>query len=404
MLKGLSRGGGSLGLAPSLFLVGVGLAVGSCAGPDPNRVAATGDPGTAIPGLDSASMAQFSAGQLAFNRVYRAEEGLGPAFNENQCSACHTSPASGGLGGELVFKASRFDPAKGCDVMASTGGENIRRKITPVARDAGIPAESAPPGGTVGQFTAPALFGLGFVDAIPEETLRMREDPDDRDGDGISGRMGRSTDGRPARLGRKADVPTIGEFVAGAIRLEMGLTTPIHPQDALQGEIPPPEIDPAADPEVDQATLDLLTQYVRFLAPPPRGGPTRGLSEASVARGEASFSRIGCTACHVPSLTTGPSDIDALDRREIALYSDLLLHDMGPDLADVCGPGATPSEIRTEPLMGLRYRDLLLHDGRITDLTTAIHRHGGEATQAREGFKALSEGAKEELLAFLRTL
>ncbi len=388
----------------SLALVGFVVAAIACDSAGTDRVAATGEPGTAIPGLDSVSMAQFAAGRLAFNRVYRTEDGLGPAFNENQCSACHTSPASGGLGGELVFKASRYDPAHGCDVMASTGGENIRRKVTPIARDAGIPAESAPPGGTVGQFTAPALYGMGFIDAIPEETLRALEDPDDRDGDGISGRMGRSGDDRPARLGRKADVPTIADFVAGAIRLEMGLTTPRHPRDAIQGELPSREIDPVADPEVDQATLDLLTQYVRFLAPPPRGGPTRGLSEESVARGEASFDRIGCTACHVPSLTTGPSEIDALDRRKIALYSDLLLHDMGPDLADVCGPGATPSEIRTEPLMGLRYRDLLLHDGRITDLRAAILRHGGEATRVREAFEALSPGAQEELLAFLRTL
>lgn len=349
-------------------------------------------------------MGRFKAGEALFNSVFTPERGLGPAFNENQCSACHTSPASGGVGGERVLKATRYDGATGCDLLAGQGGENVRKKVTDPARAAGLGPERVPEGATPGRFTAPALYGLGLVDAVPEAELAARADPNDRDGDGISGRLGRTGDGRVGRFGRKGDVATLADFVASALHFEMGLTTNRRPADAVQGSPPPPRADPARDPELDDTSVQLLADYVRFLAPPGRGGAPKGWTEASVARGEQTFEAIGCARCHVPRLLSGPEASAPLDRRQVALYSDLLLHDMGPALADVCGPGAAPSEIRTEMLMGLRYRDLLLHDGRTTDLRQAIELHDGEARTARDAFRALNDAQRGELLAFLQTL
>src|SRR5947208_15511380 len=110
---------------------------------------------------------------------------------------------------------------------------------------------------------------------------------------------------------------------------------------------------------------------------------------------------MGCPVCLQPGLRTGPSPVSALDQRRVHLYSDLLLHDMGPALADVCAPGARPSEVRTAPLMGLRFRELLLHDGRVTSLREAIMRHGGEASAARDRFGPRAPAHEIELIPFL---
>src|SRR5919109_1366359 len=153
-------------LLPFAVLVALGCGGGS---------AVTEEPGAPLPGLGPAELARFRAGAQLFNRVYSAAEGLGPAFNENQCSACHTSPVSGGVGGERVLKATRFDPVTGCDQLTAAGGENIRRQLTPAARALGLRGETPPPGATTGRFTAPALFGLGLVDAVPDAVLLERE-------------------------------------------------------------------------------------------------------------------------------------------------------------------------------------------------------------------------------------
>ncbi len=187
----------------------------------------------------------------------------------------------------------------------------------------------------------------------------------------------------------------------------MGLTTALRPGEASAGGagvVLPPDTDPAADPEVDHRVLDLLADYVRFLAPPARGEPRDPDERRLVERGETLFHRMRCSACHTPFMDTGPSGVAALDRRRVHLYSDLLLHDLGPELADVCGRDAAPAELRTAPLMGLGRRDEYLHDGRAFTLREAIGAHGGEATRARALFRALGRLDQEAVLRFLGTL
>src|SRR5690606_20970205 len=144
--------------------------------------------------------------------------------------------------------------------------------------------------------------------------------------------------------------------------------------------------------------------FLRFLGPPARLHGADAADSASIVRGEALFERVGCTGCHTPVIETGRNDIAALDRKRIALYSDLLLHDLGPALAGVCTPAASTTERRTEPLMGLGRRGVYLHDSRTNDLTEAIRLHGGEATHVRERFRALDELQQHDLIRFLRSL
>jgi CxxC motif-containing protein (DUF1111 family) len=158
-------------------------------------------------------------------------------------------------------------------------------------------------------------------------------------------------------------------------------------------------VDPAADPELSDSAAALLDAFVRLLAPP---SPLRLSREAR--QGRDAFARAGCERCHVPALRTGNSPIAALDHREVAAYTDLLLHDMGPERADICLGLATPSEFRTEPLMGVRLMARFLHDGRATTLEQAIEMHNGEAARARDAFRTLSAEDRAAVVAFLKTL
>lgn len=343
---------------------------------------------------------------MAFNRVFTPKDGLGPLFNENQCSACHTSPATGGTGDQLATRASRFTADGACDPLAQRGGENVRTQATPLLRAHGVTRQAFPEDATHrNEFTPPFLFGLGLVELIPEEEILGRADPDDADGDGISGRPGRDGAGRLGRFGRKADHATLESFTHGALFLEMGLTTSRHPSEGDMGETPFPEgVDPAPDPEVSDELVALLVDFMRFLAPPERGSPV-GDDARTVSRGEEVFQSAGCAGCHVPAMVTGPSPVAALDRKEVRLYSDLLLHDMGGGMAGVCTAAAATQEYRTAPLMGLRHRTrILLHDGRAHSIEEAIEMHGGEAEAARSRYLALPELDRHALLAFLRSL
>ncbi|MGH7503681.1 MAG: di-heme oxidoredictase family protein [Longimicrobiales bacterium] len=364
------------------------------------------EPGDPLPGLSADERARFDAGLALFDRIYTAEEGLGPFFNENQCSACHTDPVSGGSGEQSAIRATRFIAPDRCELLAADEGENLQTNATDALRAHGITARPSPHGATERALTfVPFLFGLGLAEAVPDETLLALADPGDENDDGISGRVGFDRAGRVARFGRKAEHATIADFTAGALLLEMGLTSPVHPvEPGVSGAPLPADADPASDPEVDAETLARLADFVRFLAPLPRRLPEDAALRPNMERGEALFASVGCTGCHVPALETGPNEVAALDRKPATLYSDFLLHDMGPGLAGACGVAASPTEYRTEPLTGVGYRRRLLHDGRTRRLIDAIRAHGGEAMRAKAAFDALGRVEQERILEFLRTL
>jgi CxxC motif-containing protein (DUF1111 family) len=243
-------------------------------------------------------------------------------------------------------------------------------------------------------------LGFGLLEAVPDREILALAAFNNRHGHGLSGRPNRTADGRLGRFGRKAQIATLSEFNAGAFLNEMGITSPTQPNEQLiRGRPFPSGVDPTPDPELSQEAVDTTTAFVRFLAPPDPL-PRTHVEE----RGRVTFSQIGCASCHVPMLVTGPNRVRALSRRVFHPYTDLLLHDMGPDLADICLGHATPSEFRTEPLMGLRFKTAFLHDGRATSIEQAIQAHGGEATAIRGRFLRLSAGEHDALLKFLSGL
>jgi len=195
-------------------------------------------------------------------------------------------------------------------------------------------------------------------------------------------------------------VPTLREFNEGATVVEQGVTNPAVPtEESIGGDLIPPGVDPAPEPEIDQASIDAVDAFVRFLAPP---APERLTYEGR--HGRALFSKIGCAACHVPTLETGESPIKALSHKKVDAYTDLLLHDMDPELSDIRFGLASPSEFRTQPLMGLRLSHSFLHDGRASSIEQALLLHSGEASASRDRFKSLSGHDRAALLRFLGSL
>jgi CxxC motif-containing protein (DUF1111 family) len=359
-------------------------------------------PGEPLRDLTAQERERFNEGRKLFSKEFTPESGLGPLFNEVSCVECHEEPAPGGSGDEVEIHATRLLPDGFCDPLADLGGPVYQRQVTRALHNAlGIDLEPIPEVATAqGMRSSPDLFGFGLLDAVPDSVLLALADPEDRDHDGISGRPNRFVDGRIGRFGRKAFVPTLSEFGAGAFPNEQGVTTPEFPDEGTVGGQPiPPGVDPVPEPEIDSRSLSLVNDFLRFLAPPPPGKLTR-----PVRRGRGLFQQIGCTLCHIPSLKTGSSPVKALAYRRVYAYTDLLLHDMGPDLADICLGQATPSEFRTEPLMGLGLSKRFLHDGRASSLEEAVRAHGGEAKAARDRFLTLTPSERAALLQFLKSL
>lgn len=362
-----------------------------------------GDP---VPGLSADLLAQFEAGQAVFERVFTPEEGLGPLFNGEGCASCHSEPVPGGNSTRAALHATREASPTVCDLLLQEGGFVIQQKATPLLQAQGIEREEVPLSATGAGFrTSPPLFGLGLVEAIPAATILANEDPEDADGDGISGRANRFPDGRLGRFGRKAFVPGLLDFTADAFLVEQGITSPIFlREETINGQPIPAGTDPAPDPEIPLSEVEAVVDFMRFLAAPARRRSRNVAEAAAVFRGEQLFRQIGCARCHIPSMQTGPSAIPALSRKTVFLYSDLLLHDMGPNLADMCLGLASPAEFRTEMLMGLRFRNHFLHDRRVFTVRESIELHGGEASASRLAFEGLSEADREALLTFLDTL
>jgi CxxC motif-containing protein (DUF1111 family) len=360
------------------------------------------EPGEPLPGLDAAQRDQFERGKVIFNREFEPETGLGPLFNAKACGECHEDPIAGGVGDEVEVHATALFPDGRCDPLADLGGFVYQQEVTPALKNAlGIDKEPIPAKATAqGRRSSPDVLGFGLLDAVPDSEILAYADPDDRNHDGISGRPNRFFDGRLGRFGRKALVPTLAEFNEGAFPVEMGVTVPAVPsEETVAGQPIPAGVDPLPEPELDAQSVALVNAFVRLLAPP---SPPK-LKGAS-RRGPELFDETGCAACHVPRLRTGDSDVKGLAHREVPAYSDLLLHDMGPGLVDICLGLASPSEFRTEPLMGLRFSETFLHDGRAGSIEEAIRLHGGEAVASRDRFATLPPADREALLAFLKQL
>lgn len=364
------------------------------------------EPGLPLPDLSEAEQEAFARGQALFNRPFSPEEGLGPLFNQDRCGSCHDLPTSGGHGAEPVVKVSRFNPVDGCSTLPEHGGDLLQQVVTESGRAAGLTIESIPAGATaVAEIRAPAVYGLGLAARIREAEILRRADPDDLDGDGISGRPNLDSAGRVGRFGRKAQHATLRGFIEEALRLEMGITTPENPvEERRQGLELPAGADIAPDPEATDEQLQLLVDYIDLLAPPRRRLPEDPEALTDIEEGERIFAFMGCDACHTPSFTVGSTESPGFDNVRFRLYSDLLLHDMGPELASTCTVGTTPSEWKTARLVGLGYRSEFLHDGRVQRIQDAIELHGGEGTASRDVFRRLNPQARRQLLAFLRSL
>ena len=359
-------------------------------------------PGEPLRDLTPEQLASFNAGKAIFTKEFEPDEGLGPLFNAPACGECHEEPEVGGNGDEDETHAAVAQPGGACDLLAAHGGPVFQAHTTPALKQAlGLDSEPIPAEATSRAIrSSPDVFGFGLLDAVPDAAILARADSADRDHDGISGRVNRFFDGRIGRFGRKALLPNLDEFNAGAFVIEMGVTNPgALVEETIGGKPIPAGVDPTDEPELSAEALRSVQDFVRFLAPPPQLPLTY-----EGERGRQLFRSMGCISCHTPALVTGPNKVRALDRKVVNAYTDLLLHDMGPERADICLGLATPSEFRTEPLMGLRLATRFLHDGAAKSIEEAIELHAGEAARSRDYFVKAPQKEREALLAFLKSL
>lgn len=320
--------------------------------------------------------------------------GLGPAFNGRSCADCHFSPVAGGMGADglaTVLRIGKLD-RHGYDPMLGRGGPVARmHTVSELGIPCAVPTGVPPGANLISVRNAPALFGSGLVDEIPDATILAGAVAR---GKGIHGHANlvAGADGHEAvgRFGWKAQVPRLKQFVADALRDEQGITSPLAPLDlTADGTVGAGCGARRAAPKDDGALVDSLTAFVRSLEPlPPR---------RSDPAGRAIFVSTGCAQCHTPTLAAGD--------HALPLYSDLLLHDMGPALDDGVVQGqARGRDWRTTPLWGLSARARFLHDGRARSIEAAILAHGGEADPVVQAFRTLDHARRSALLAFLSSI
>jgi len=366
---------------------------------------------TALPGLTADELTAFVRGDGEFERRFAPATGLGPIFNNVSCASCHSADGRGRLSNSLQRIGSADN-----DLLRAVGGPQIQDKAI-----IGAEAERLPPGVSVSLRLPPPVFGVGLIDAIDEATILSHADPDDRDGDGISGRPNWVTPAdyapnaptnaggqRIGRFGRKAQTASLLEQTVEAYHQDMGITSDFRPRENHNplSTVPVDAADRVVDPEVSPATVLAVVHYLRTLAPPHPGADTELRRD-----GRALFASVGCTSCHVSTLTTGPNAIAALASKPVELYSDLMLHDMGDALADNRPDGnATGREWRTTPLWGLRImrqfldgQAFLMHDGRARTVEEAILLHAGEAKRSRDAFAALPPAQRSALIDFVES-
>ena len=380
-----------------------------------------------------------------------ARDGLGPTFNALSCSSCHlldgrgkppdgpddgerglllrlsipgTDPHGSPLsepvyGGQLQDRAIVGVPLEGefiiayqeiPGVFADEEKYSLRRPTYQFRHLAFGPMH---PEILVSPRVAPAIVGMGLLEAIAETDILSAADPDDADGDGVSGQVNMVWDQRKGamsigRFGWKANVPTVEQQTAGAFLGDLGITSELFPGEnctTRQSEcLSAPN---GGTPEIGAERLEDVVFYTQTLAVPAM----RDFNDPQVRQGAQLFNQAGCTACHTPQHTTGSHGIEAVSNQTIYPYTDLLLHDMGPELADGRPDfEANGQEWRTPPLWGIGLVEtvnghtMFLHDGRARNLTEAILWHGGEGSRARDAFKALTKEEREALIRFLNSL
>jgi len=391
-----------------------------------------------------------------------ARDGLGPLFNTNACQNCHIKDGRGHPPGpdainavsmlvrlsipddpayaELIKKNGILpEPTYGGQLqdmsvpgVAPEGKVRIEYEPMPIRFRDGFQVDLRKPTLSITQLgygpmhpetrasvrVAPPMIGLGLLEAIPDAAILANADPDDRDGDGISGRPNYVWDDVQqkvvmGRFGWKAGQPTLNQQNVHAFAGDMGLTTSLKMAD----DCTPAQTDCLAapngngsdgEPEVSDNILRLVLFYSRNLAVPAR----REVENPQVLAGKNLFYKAGCQQCHTPQFKTGHDAAEPeLADQVIRPYSDLLLHDMGEELADNRTEfQATGREWRTPPLWGIGLTQTVsghtqfLHDGRARNLLEAVLWHGGEAQAAQRQVLAFDAEQRAALLAFLNSL
>lgn len=387
----------------------------------------TGKLGDPMPSLTDEQLATFDRGKAVLTRRFNLADGLGPAFNVTSCGSCHERPDGGGSAAlyRNFFIAGRLKEDGTFAPSESQG--NAGGVIRMFNYDPALPARPAVPATTTifAQRNAIPMFGTGLLAEITDDEILTRADPDDADGDGISGRPNHDR-GFVGRFGRKSQTVSIEGFIRGPLFNHLGITTvPLTNEQRAQLPVnsaarrkimdaeshidldnpklgpheqvaasdgPNTDNDGVPDPEMSGQDLFDVVSFSMLLAAPEFDPPT-----FQTLRGRQLFGDAGCTKCHVPRLN-GP-------RGPVPAFSDLLLHDMGPELADgIVMKESTGSEFRTQPLWGLAATAPYLHDGRAGTVQEAILAHGGEAAGARDAFAAFSEADQGDLVAFLLSL
>lgn len=360
-----------------------------------------------VSGLTEAENLQFLRGDVAFNdEVFTTANGLGPLFVATSCGSCHPGDGKGHPFTTLT-RFGQIDETG--NQYLNLGGPQLQHRAVPGFTPEGIPLNA-----TFSRFTPPANTGLGFIDAVSDTEILTWADPDDIDGDGISGvpnwiSLKEYVKERPnsvtqsgrymGRFGKKAATYDLLQQTATAYNQDIGITSSFEPVDTHSGLV--------FDPEVSNQTINDVVFYLKTLkAPEPRP------ESNSILEGKQLFTTIGCSKCHRPEMKTGNSSIAAIGNKFFYPYSDLLLHDMGTALDDGYTEGSAKSyEWRTPPLWGLGLSKnsqggqyFLMHDGRARSIDEAILFHGGEANQIRNNYQMLTASEKTKLIQFLESL
>lgn len=359
---------------------------------------------------------QFLRGDRAFNdEIFTPSTGLGPIFVASSCGSCHAGDGKGHPFTTLT-RFGQFDETG--NKFLDQGGPQLQNRAIP-----GLTAEIIPAGATSSRFMPPANTGLGLLAALSDAQILAKADPDDRDGNGISGVPNWITPPhffKPqwfheaqagkyiGRFGKKAAAVDLLHQTVNAYKQDMGITSEFDPEDPINYAVSGLAGDGVPDPEVASSTVNAVVFYLRTLKVPVQ----RNTTDADVIAGKQVFIKTGCSGCHTPEWITPQSDIAVLSHQTFAPYTDLLLHDMGKGLDDGYTEGtAKTSEWRTPPLWGLGLSKnsqggslFLLHDGRAHSVDEAIRLHGGEAAKVRDAYAQLTAIDRDKLLLFLDSL